>query len=97
MSIRLAAIPFVAVGAGAVTVVLLHNPKALIPRPPYWPWLFMVFALGAFAGVLAMGLVDGWEDEAEVSRAERWRAGILAYLTSLLAGAVFVLLSRLLK
>ena len=58
------AIPFIGVGAGAVTVVVFHDPKALIPRPPYWPWIFAVSALGAFAMVLAMGLEDG-EDEAQ--------------------------------
>ena len=48
------AIPFLGVGAGAVTVVLFRNPIALIPHPPYWPWLFAVGGLGAFAMVLAL-------------------------------------------
>jgi len=84
------AIPFVGVGAGAVTVVLFHNPKALIPRPPYWPWLFTVGALGAFAMVLALGLEDGWEEDDEVGHAEGWRAALLAYVAGVVASATFV-------
>ena len=80
-----------------MTVVLFHSPRALIPRPPYWPWLFMVFSLGAFAGVLALGLEDGWESDDDVDLAQRWKAGILAYLITLLAGAEFVLLTRFLS
>ena len=84
------AIPFVGVGAGAVTVVLFHNPRALIPRPPYWPWLFMIGALGAFAGTLALGLEDGWADDDEVDPAERWRAAVLAYVAGVVASVTFV-------
>src|SRR5262245_1435867 len=84
------AIPFVGVGAGAVTVVLLHDPKSLIPRPPYWPWLFAVGALGALAMVLALGLEDGWEEDDEVNYAERWKAVVLAYVAGLVASATFV-------
>lgn len=84
------AIPFVGVGAGAVTVVLLHNPTALIPRSPYWPWLFGVGALGAFAMVLALGLEDGWEEDDEVNPAERWRAAVLAYIAGVIASVAFV-------
>jgi hypothetical protein len=84
------AIPFVGVGAGAVTVVLLHSPKALIPRPPYWPWLFTVGALGAFAMMLALGLEDGWEEDDEVNPAERWRAAALAYVSGIVASVTFV-------
>src|SRR5213596_1026300 len=82
------AIPFVAVGLGAVTVGLFYDPKALLPRPPYWPWLFMVFALG---------VEDGWEDEAQLDQAARWKIAALAYLITLLVGAEFILLSRFLK
>jgi hypothetical protein len=60
-------------GGGAVTAVLFHNPKALIHRPPYLPWLFVVAALAAFALTLALGLEDGWADDDEVNHAERWR------------------------
>ena len=84
------AIPFVGVGAGAVTVGLFHNPKALIPHPPYWPWLFAVGALGAFAMVLALGLEDGWEEDDEVHPAERWRAAVLAYIAGVIASGTFV-------
>jgi uncharacterized membrane protein YhaH (DUF805 family) len=84
------AIPFIGVGAGAVTVVLLCNPNALIPRPPYWPWLFAVGALGAFAMVLALGLEDGWAEDDEVNHAERWRAALLAYVAGVVASATFV-------
>ena len=84
------AIPFVGVGAGAVTVVLFHNPMALMPRPPYWPWLFGVGALSAFAMVLALGLEDGWEEDDEVDPAERWRAVVLAYIAGVVASVTFV-------
>ena len=91
------AIPFVAVGLGAVTVGLFYDPKALLPRPPYWPWLFMVFALGVLGGLFALGLEDGWEDEAQLDQAARWKIAALAYLITLLVGAEFILLSRFLK
>jgi hypothetical protein len=84
------AIPFLGVGAGAVTVGLVYNPAALIPRPPYWPWLFAVAALGAFAMVLAAGLEDGWEEDDEVNPAERWKAAVFAYLAGVVASATFV-------
>jgi hypothetical protein len=84
------AIPFAGVGAGVVTVVLLHNPKALFPRPPYWPWLFAVGALGALAMVLALGLEDGWAEDDEVDPAERRRAAALAYIVGVVASATFV-------
>jgi uncharacterized membrane protein YhaH (DUF805 family) len=80
-----------------VTVVLFHNPKALIPRPPYWPWLFTVAALGALAMVFALGLEDGWEEDDEVDHAERWRAAALAYVAGVVASATFVATVALLK
>jgi len=84
------AIPFLGVGAGAVTVVLFRDPIALIPHPPYWPWLFAVGALGAFAMVLALGLEDGWEEDDAVDPAERWRAAVLAYIAGVVASVTFV-------
>jgi len=84
------AIPFIGVGAGAVTVVLFYNPRALIPRPPYLPWLFTVAALGALAMVLALGLEDGWAEDDEVDHAERWRAAVLAYVIGVVASGTFV-------
>ena len=84
------AIPFLGVGAGAVTVVLFRNPIALIPHPPYWPWLFAVGALGAFAMVLALGLEEGWEEDDKVDPAERWRAAVFAYIAGVVASVTFV-------
>ena len=68
-----------------MTVVLFHNPKALIPRPPFIPWLFNVAALGAFAMVLALGLEDGWAEDDEVDHAQRWKAAALAYVAGVIA------------
>ena len=84
------AIPFIGVGAGAVTVMLFHDPGALIPRPPYLPWLFSVAALGGLAMVLAMGLEEGWAEDDEVNYAERWRAVALAYVVGVVASVTFV-------
>ena len=83
------AIPFLGVGAGALTVLLLFNPVALIPHPPYWPWLFAVAALGGLALVLAVGLEDGWEEDDEADPAERWRAALLAYVAGAVASVTF--------
>ena len=84
------AIPLIGVGGGAVTVVLFHDPMALIPRPPYWPWLLGVAALGVFAMALAAGLEDGWEEDDAVDPAERWRALALAYIAGVVASVTFV-------
>jgi hypothetical protein len=84
------AIPFIGVGAGAVTVVLFRNARALLPRPPYLPWLFTVGALVALAMVLVMGLEDGWAEDDVVDHAERWRAAALAYVTGVVASVTFV-------
>lgn len=84
------AIPFAGVGAGAVTVGLLYDPAALIPRSPYWPWLFAAGALAGLAMVLALGLDDGWEEDEQVDPAERWRAAIAAYIVGVIACITFV-------
>jgi len=84
------AIPFLGVGAGAVTVVLLHNPHGPDPPPTVWPWLFAASALGALALVLALGLEDGWEEDDEVDPAERWRAAVLAYVAGVVASVTFI-------
>ena len=84
------AIPFLGVGAGVVTVVLIHSPMSLIPRPPYWPWLFAASAPAALAMVLALGLEDAWEEDDEVDPAERWRAAVLSYVVGVVACVTFV-------
>jgi len=33
---------FIAVGLGALTITLLHDPKALIPNAPYGDWILVV-------------------------------------------------------
>lgn len=83
------AIPFIGVGAGAATVVLWRDPRALIPSPPYWPWFMAVAALGCLALLLAMATEDGWEEDDEVDPAERWRAVGMAYLGGVVAAATF--------
>ena len=40
VSVQIAAI-FIAVGLGALTVTLLHDPMALIPHPPYGRWVIV--------------------------------------------------------
>jgi hypothetical protein len=84
------AIPFLGAGAGAVTVILFRNPRALIPYPPYWPWLFAVSALCALAMVLALGLEDGWEEDDEVDTAQRRRAAVLAYIVGVIATVTYM-------
>ncbi len=76
---------------GVGTVVLIHNPRALIPRPPYWPWLMLLFAAALFGVVLQLGLEDGLDDPDEVDdRALRWRAAGLAYLVGVIASLTYV-------
>jgi len=83
--------PFVAVPLGVVTVVLIHNPRGLIPRPPYWPWLMSLFAAALFGVVLQLGLEDGLDDLDEVGdRAMRWRAAGLAYVVGIVASVTFL-------
>ena len=84
------AIPFTGVLGGAATVVLLLNPKALMPNPPYWPWLMAVGALCCFALILAMGTEDGWDEDDAADPAERWRALGMAYLGGVVAAATFL-------
>jgi hypothetical protein len=81
--------PLVAVSLGVVTVVLIYHPKALIPRPPYWPWFMLLFAVALFGVVLQLGLEDGLDDVDEgeqfSARAMRWRAAGLAYVLGVVA------------
>lgn len=84
--------PVVGLSLGVLTVVLFHNPKALLPRPPYWPWLMLAFAVAGFGVVLQLGLEDGWDDGGDQSwkRTMRWRAGALAYLVGVLASVTYL-------
>ena len=92
---------FIAVGLGALTVTLLHDPMALIPHPPYGRWIFvrlLVLSSLAILGILLVfGVVD---DRTEIDdtdglydRAIFWRAVGLAFLISVLASATFVAVS----
>ena len=83
--------PFVAVPLGVATVVLIHNPRALIPRHPYWPWLMLLFATALYGLVLQLDLADDLDDfdEGEL-RAMRWKAAGLAYAVGIIASVTFV-------
>ena len=85
---------FIAVGLGALTVTLLRDPGALVPHPPYWPWIIeRLFLLGALAA-LGMLLMFGLEDDDDMpERPIRWRAIGLAFLVSVLASATFIAVS----
>jgi len=94
---------FIAVGLGALTVTLLHDPGALIPHPPYEDWIIgRMFALAALA-CLGMILLFGLEDELEDMddtdyarhRPKHWFVIGLAFLISALASATFVAVSAL--
>lgn len=101
-SFQIAAI-FIAVGLGALTVTLLHDPGALIPHPPYGPWILeRVFVLLALFGVgmlVVLGLEDDFDyaDDTDGSydQATIRRAVVLAYLISVFASAVFLGFSAL--
>lgn len=101
-SFQIAAI-FIAVGLGALTVTLLHDPKALIPHPPYGPWIleriFVLFSLAALGMLLVLGLEDDFDDaddtDGSYDQAMIRRAVVLAYLISAFASAVFLGFSAL--
>ena len=93
---------FIAVGLGALTVTLLHDPKALIPHPPYGPWivvrLLQLASLAVLGMLLVFGVVDDRDDldEPEGSPpAIHWRVVGLAFLISALASASFIAASAL--
>lgn len=101
---RAGAAIFLAVGLGALTVTLLHDPAALIPHPPYGEWIFVrLMVLGSLAAlgmILLLGVLDEPTDLDDTDplrdRAVFWRAVGLAYLTSALACATFLAVSALL-
>lgn len=94
---------FIAVGLGALTVTLLHDPMALIPHRPYGPWIFvrvlLLSSLAALGILLVFGVVDDRTDFDDTDdlpdRAMFWRAVGLAFLISALASATFVAVSAL--
>ena len=94
---------FIAVGFGALTVALLHDPMALVPHPPYGRWILVRLLVLSSLGVLGMLLVFGVvDDRADIDdtdgvgdRAIFWRAIGLAFLISALASATFVAVSAL--
>ena len=98
--LQIAAI-FIAVGLGALTVTLLHDPMALIPHPPYGRWIFVrllvLSSLAVLGILLVFGVVDDRTDiddtDALYDRAIFWRAVGLAFLISALASATFVAVS----
>jgi hypothetical protein len=100
--VQIAAI-FIAVGLGALTVTLLHDPTALIPHPPYGRWilarLLVLASLAALGILLVLGVVDDdtdFDDSGDLrDRAAFWRAVGLAFLISALASATFVAVSAL--
>ena len=99
-SLRIASI-YIAVGLGALTVALVLNPKALVPRPPYGGWIFVRVLLIASLAALGTLLVLGVEDDLAVfeeesrQRAIEWRAVWISYLVGVLASATFVAASAL--
>ncbi|HET8622325.1 MAG TPA: hypothetical protein VFM14_02060 [Gemmatimonadales bacterium] len=92
---------FIAVGLGALTVTLLHDPMALIPHPPYEHWilvrLLVLSCLAVLGILLVLGIVDDPTDISDTDgsrdRALFWRAVGLAFLISALATATFVAVS----
>ena len=91
---------FAAVGLGALAVTLLYDPMALVPHPPYGPWIFVrILALCSLAS-LGLLLVLGIEDDFDVDPPDRpiyWRVIGLAFLVSALASATFIAASALVE
>jgi len=102
LSLQITAI-FIAVGLGALSVTLLHDPMALIPHPPYGRWilvrLLLLASLAALGILLVFGVVDDREDidnpDGSLDQAIFWRVVGLAFLISALASATFVAVSAL--
>lgn len=101
-SFQIAAI-FIAVGLGALTVTLLHDHRALIPHPPYGPWILerilMLLPLAAVGILVVLGLEDDFDNgddtDGSFDPAVIRRAVVLAYLISAFASAVFLGFSAL--
>jgi hypothetical protein len=101
-SFQIAAI-FIAVGLGALTVTLLHDHTALIPRPPYGPWIMgriiVLLALAPVGILVVLGLEDDSDDtddtDGSYDPAMIRRAVVHAYLISAFASAVFLGFSAL--
>jgi UDP-N-acetylmuramyl pentapeptide phosphotransferase/UDP-N-acetylglucosamine-1-phosphate transferase len=94
---------FIAVGFGALTVALLHDPMGLVPHPPYGRWilvrLLVLASLALLGMLLVFGVVDDRADIDETDdvrdRVTFWRAIGLAFMISALASATFVAVSAL--
>ena len=93
---------FIAVGLGALTVTLLHDPIALVPHPPYGRWIFvrllLLSSLAALGMLLVLGVVDECTEIDETDDLDPgtfWRVVGLAFLISALASASFVAVSAL--
>jgi hypothetical protein len=100
LRLQIAAI-FFAVGLGALSVTLAHDPRALVPQPPYGRWIFVrmlqVASLASLGMLLVFGIVDDrddFEDDA-LDRAIFWRVVGLAFLISAIASATFIAVSAL--
>jgi hypothetical protein len=85
---------FIAVGLGALTVTLLYDPMALVPRRPYGEWIFVrllvLCSLAALGLLLMFGVVDDRDDDNPLDRAAYLRVVGLAFLISVLASATFI-------
>jgi hypothetical protein len=90
---------FIAVGLGALVVTVLHDPAALIPRAPYFHWLFLVFSLAALGLLIVLALGDDPEELQDTVASSghfiHWRAVGLAFLMSAVASATFIAASAL--
>jgi hypothetical protein len=100
--LQIAAI-FIAVGLGALTVTLLHDPMALFPHPPIGSWivgrLLALSSLAVLGMLLVFGILDDRTDiddtDGSLDRAIFWRVVGLAFLISALASATFLAVSAL--
>lgn len=93
LRLNIAAI-FIAVGLGALAVILPYNAEALIPRPPYYHWIFLLFSLAGLAMLFVFGIAEEFEETDDAvgssDRSILWRAVGLAFIASALASATFI-------